>query len=380
MQLPTNEIICGDCLEVMADWPDGCVDLVLKKDLTTNTESGKMAHYEQSRTKEKTAGRATLETTESGNRVAVLSADVVDRENSQLLRHISNGHEQSNGAAEDSVAGAGSTGQVQRAIQGRLAKHSVSADDREGHLRELWGNGQVGDPPQERGPSGQPSAKSSGSLRKLPQQLPQNSMVETTKVACITDPPYGIGWKPRINHQNQHEHWIDNKAFDPRPFLRISTLAAFCGANYFADLLPPSNSWLAWIKRPISSDFSKDTRTYSTVELIWTNFLCKCRHFVHVWDGGKRQGHPENRNFCHPSQKPIELMLWCLSFVPADYLILDPFCGSGTTCVAAKKLGRRYIGIDISPEYCEIARKRLEAVDTGVPVKEAQAGQMALWR
>lgn len=62
-----------------------------------------------------------------------------------------------------------------------------------------------------------------------------------------------------------------------------------------------------------------------------------------------------------------------------DDLILDPFCGSGTTCVVAKKLGRRYIGIDISPEYCEIARERLKAVDTGVPVKEARIGQKALF-
>jgi DNA modification methylase len=59
--------------------------------------------------------------------------------------------------------------------------------------------------------------------------------------------------------------------------------------------------------------------------------------------------------------------------------ILDPFCGSGTTCVAAKMLGRRYIGIDISPEYCEIARQRLEAVDTGVSPKEQRQGQKALF-
>jgi len=63
---------------------------------------------------------------------------------------------------------------------------------------------------------------------------------------------------------------------------------------------------------------------------------------------------------------------------PSD-LVLDPFCGSGTTCVAAKKLGRRYLGIDISEEYCQVARDRLEAVDTGVPVKEKKNGQIPLF-
>jgi DNA modification methylase len=64
---------------------------------------------------------------------------------------------------------------------------------------------------------------------------------------------------------------------------------------------------------------------------------------------------------------------------PED-VVLDTYCGSGTTCVAAKKLGRRYIGIDISEEYCEIARERLKAIDTGVPAKEARAGQKALFQ
>jgi len=42
-------------------------------------------------------------------------------------------------------------------------------------------------------------------------------------------------------------------------------------------------------------------------------------------------------------------------------------------------LGREYIGIDISEEYCQIARERLKAVDTGVPVKEARKGQLPLF-
>jgi len=61
----------------------------------------------------------------------------------------------------------------------------------------------------------------------------------------------------------------------------------------------------------------------------------------------------------HPAEKPIELIKELLSISKENDLILDPFLGSGTTAVACKELGRRFIGIEISEKYCEIARKRL---------------------
>ena len=62
----------------------------------------------------------------------------------------------------------------------------------------------------------------------------------------------------------------------------------------------------------------------------------------------------------HPCPKPIEWGLWlCERAAPQDGIILDPFCGSGTTCVAAKKLGRRWIGIEIDESYARIARERV---------------------
>ena len=69
----------------------------------------------------------------------------------------------------------------------------------------------------------------------------------------------------------------------------------------------------------------------------------------------------------HPSPKPLSFMLRLVERLttPGD-LILDPFCGSGTTLVAAKKLGRRYIGIDIEPKYVQIAKNRLR--DTERPL------------
>ena len=84
--------------------------------------------------------------------------------------------------------------------------------------------------------------------------------------------------------------------------------------------------------------------------------------------------------FAHPAIFPEKLAAdHILSWSNSGDIVLDPMSGSGTTVKMANLLGRRYIGIDISPEYCQIARDRLRAVDTGVPVKEARAGQGALF-
>ncbi len=72
---------------------------------------------------------------------------------------------------------------------------------------------------------------------------------------------------------------------------------------------------------------------------------------------------PENTD--HPTQKPEKLYakLILASSKEGD-LILDPFMGSGTACVTAKKLGRHYCGIEINEEYCLWAAKRLQMADT----------------
>lgn len=65
----------------------------------------------------------------------------------------------------------------------------------------------------------------------------------------------------------------------------------------------------------------------------------------------------------HPTQKPEYLLeRIILASTEERQVILDPFCGSGTTGVEAVKYGRKFIGIDVSEEYMEISKKRLEKV------------------
>jgi len=82
---------------------------------------------------------------------------------------------------------------------------------------------------------------------------------------------------------------------------------------------------------------------------------------------------PENTD--HPTQKPEKLIakLILASSKPGDF-IFDPFFGSGTTCVVAKKLGRKFSGVEQEAEYCQMAIKRLLQVETDSTIQGYHEG------
>ena len=174
--------------------------------------------------------------------------------------------------------------------------------------------------------------------------------------AVVTDPPYGIGrsgqpetFTKKTKHKRKFH--ADSKWDIERPpaktfeiILRICDHAIIWGGNYFADLLPTTSGWLYW-------DKGQNGLSMSDGELAWTSRQKALRAFIC------------NRfsliGSQHPTQKPLALMEWCLSFLPDAVTILDPFMGSGTTGVACVNLGRNFIGIEKDPQYFEIAKERI---------------------
>jgi len=134
---------------------------------------------------------------------------------------------------------------------------------------------------------------------------------------------------------------------------RISKNQIIFGGNYYGSVLGDTNCYIVWDKDNGDNDFAD-------CELAWTSFKSAVRKFKWRWNGMLQEDMKYKEARFHPTQKPVELMKWILGKYsePTD-LILDPFLGSGTTAVAAKQLHRRYIGIEISPKYCEIAKQRL---------------------
>ena len=179
----------------------------------------------------------------------------------------------------------------------------------------------------------------------------------------LTDPPYGINYKSDYIGDTTTAQWMNQViAGDKDTSLRDWVLTDYtewaCFGSY--KVQPPANtkSWLVWDKGPASGMGDLTWPWKLSWELVFLRGA--------FWRGTRDEGIIKGRwivtrasmGRVHPNEKPVELIQYLIS-KHDSYSVLDPFCGSGTTLVAAKNLNRRAIGIEIEERYCEIAAKRL---------------------
>ncbi len=182
----------------------------------------------------------------------------------------------------------------------------------------------------------------------------------------VTDPPYGIGEaagknKSRgllaVSKDYGNKSWDDErpsrKHFDE--MRRVSKNQVIFGGNYFADMLLPKSCWIVWDKLNGATDFAD-------CELAWTSFDSAVRRVAYQWQG-MLQGDMKNKEQrVHPTQKPLPVMRWVLErYAKPGMVICDPFCGSGTTLVAAEGIGLSWVGIERDTDYVQLAQDRVGA-------------------
>jgi site-specific DNA-methyltransferase (adenine-specific)/modification methylase len=189
--------------------------------------------------------------------------------------------------------------------------------------------------------------------------------------AILTDPPYGKDFKhsgggkggnPRLARVLRNSAPIigDDKPFDPAHLLALGVDAILWGANHYADRLPASMGWLVWDKLEWSTP-----DTFSDCELAWHRDGTKVRKLPLMWKGVRvasaaREECTAGQQRLHPMQKPVALLLWCLSFIRRAEVILDPYMGSGSAGIACLRDGRKYLGIEIDERWFDIACQRIE--------------------
>lgn len=181
--------------------------------------------------------------------------------------------------------------------------------------------------------------------------------LEPVDLVC-TDPPYGISAAKRGTIGTSKKGVVVDygKAdWDNEP-IADETLAAvraagkwniIFGGNYYQS--PPTSCWLVWDKC--------NTGDFADCELAWTNLPKAVRLIRYMWNGMIREKGAQRGD--HPTQKPLEVMKWCISHAPQSDTILDPFMGSGTTGVAAIQMGKAFIGIEREERYFEAACRRI---------------------
>ncbi len=206
-----------------------------------------------------------------------------------------------------------------------------------------------------------------GDCLGIMKQMPDNCID-----LVLTDPPYGIGVDVTMNKQGGKQYgnaaapkrfyeatnWDDSipskEIFDE--IFRVSKNQIIFGGNYFAEYLKNSPCWIVW-------DKNNGDNNFADCELAWTSFKSAVRKFKYTWNGMIQENMADKEYRHHPTQKPLQLMEFCISkYSEEGQTILDPFAGSCTTAIAAENLKRKWICIEREEKYFKIGQERIASM------------------
>jgi len=191
-------------------------------------------------------------------------------------------------------------------------------------------------------------------------------LLELSPDAIVTDPPYGLErFKKGFGFSRFKGYGAEKTGlkWDVKPdqatiklLLKTGKYHIIWGANNFT--LPPSESFLVWNKHQTVDNFASAELAFSDIPSLPAKVY---EYSIHK--------HNQSEKF-HPTQKPVSLMRWCISFLPSDAkIICDPYMGSGTTLRAAQDMGLQAVGIELDEEYCQIAVQRLRQQSFSFPAR-----------
>lgn len=202
-----------------------------------------------------------------------------------------------------------------------------------------------------------------GDCIDLMQSLPAQSVD-----FILTDPPYLVRYRDRNGRTVRNDHhgdWLE-PAFDG--MYRVLREGGFCVSFYGWDAIDQfMAAWrgagfriaghIVFRKRYASSSRYLAHHHEQAYLLVKGEGRRPVQPLADVLDDWRYTG-----NRLHPTQKPVSVLEPLIeSFTLPGDLVLDPFAGSGSTCVAAQGLGRAYTGMELDPQHCSTARKRLTA-------------------
>lgn len=200
------------------------------------------------------------------------------------------------------------------------------------------------------------------------------------KYIIVTDPPFNVGYKYNTYKDKMSEENYREMLYDIFSYVNPSVVIHYPEQLYqlAVDIGRPPTRVVSWVYNTnnrrqhrdiaffgITPDFKRVLQPYKNpndkrIKRLIANGSMGTP--IYDWWNINIVKNVSKEKTAHPCQMPLQVMKNIIGVLPDDYIIIDPFMGSGTTGVACRQLNRKFIGIELDKEYYEIAQKRISEV------------------